>query len=367
MTRFNFNATGKARALIVITILAISGFALVLLLGRPRRVAFVSFFECSRFSPGSDIALDFQDCTELKFHADRGFEPGTIRIPRSSYKPEYDNTIQSSPTQNANVDVMVPEGAPVTAAYDGKYGMTGSVTISGDGFIDSRPSSQATNLGQFRISSDTLKLSIGGLGFMLTTPSDNHRTGFADGISRFRFGRIAVNKYEESQGGNPPEVIAWLSNISSPVSIRGVKDEVTGWRPIALEAGSSREEPLEIDNARLWGEKVSSCTLSINNESVDVATTADRIQIDVVNASITKLTLYQEGSEGYIAVAVSGTAESIKLNNKEMVETVLSHLLSRPSYQSGLAGLSLVFLIFAGGIFLKRAIEVLAESSLPKS
>jgi hypothetical protein len=263
--------------------------------------------------------------------------------------------------------VAVAGEGPVTAELKGDYKGGAHVTLGADGLIELQPSKEATGLGEFRVSSEKLRLSMGAWEITLTTPSDGDFTGFNDGISDTLTGEISIDRNKDNQGsGGPPVVVVSVPEISGPVSIRGTKDEVAGWSPISLQAGPT-QEPLELGTGRLWAEKVSSCSVSINGEPVDMGTAVGRLQIDVVKASITKLALYQDSSTGYIAVEISGVSRSIKQDNKELIESVISRLLSKPTYKSGVAGLILFFMVFAAGIFLKRALEVLAETWLPKS
>jgi hypothetical protein len=345
-----------ARALIAIVILAIVGIVLILVWGRPANVSFVSSFNSERFSPGAPLDLVFQDCKQLKFRAPK------FQIPRKAY--ENDDS-QESVGQGGNLEVGVAGEEPVKAELEGDYLRAALVTLGPDGFIELQPSKEATGLGEFKVSSEKLRLSMSAWRVTLTTPSDGDFTGFNDGISDSLVGEIDIDRYKDSQGSVPPMVNVSVPEISGPLSIRGTKDEVAGWNPISLEAGPSRK-PLELANGRLWAERVSSCSVSINGEPVDMGTAVGRLQIDVVKASITKLALHQDSSTGYIAVEISGVSRGIKQDNKELLESVISRLLSKPSYKSGVAGLFLFFLVFAAGIFLKRALEVLAEIWLPK-
>lgn len=351
-----------SRALTAIALLAIAGVGLILVWGRPENVSFASSFKCERFSPGSPLNLRFRDSTELTFRAPK------FLIPRKAYEPNVEGVeAQDSTKQEGDLEVAVTGGGPVAAKLEGDDERTALATLGSDCLIELQPLKEAPGLGEYRVSSEKLRLSMSAWGFTLKTPSDGDFTGFADGISDSLIGEMKVNEFSENQGsGGPPMVDILVPEISGPVSIRGIKDEVAGWSPVLLQAGPS-ENPLELANGRLWAEKVTSCEVAINGEPVDMETAVDRLQIDVVKANIAKLVLYQDASDGYIAVEISGVSRSIKQNNKELIESVVSRLLSKPSYKSGVAGLFLFFMVFAGGIFLKRAIEVLAETALPKS
>ncbi len=61
-----------------------------------------------------------------------------------------------------------------------------------------------------------------------------------------------------------------------------------------------------------------------------------------------------------------GAAHSILQEQKQLLPTVLADTLSRKPYEVGLTGAAILLCIFAGGIFLKRSLEVLAKRCIPE-
>lgn len=73
----------------------------------------------------------------------------------------------------------------------------------------------------------------------------------------------------------------------------------------------------------------------------------------------------EQGLFAALSLTVSGKAKSIAQSGREFVPTRLQQILDSPPYQKGLFGMAVIFCIFAGGIFLKRALEVLSSAWIP--
>ena len=261
--------------------------------------------------------------------------------------------------------MLVYGDVPVTVDIDENNATSGvGVTLDSDSYIELQPPKPASKLCEFRILSEKLRISVSAVQITLTAPCEPDFTGFYDPDIESTIGSISMDGWNYPQGGSPDSVYVDVPDTFGAVRVRGSKDEIAGWNPISVQTGPAKK-PLELAPGRFWAEKISSCAVSINGESVDIATAVERLQIDIVKASVDRLALYEDDSEGYITIAVSGAARSIKQNNREVIESVMSRLLSQPSYKTGIAGLCLIFVVFAGGILLKRALDVLAETWLP--
>lgn len=360
-TILTFIGKPVTRAVVAIVLLVVIGGFVIVALGRPKTVSFEASFKCDRFSPGIPIALEFSECDQVRFTT------GMFRIPRSAYDVKMDDERARDVEQEEPVlEVGLGGPAPVVATLQGGYERTARIDLGSDLVVELRPPKESEKLGEFLVASEKISLSLSAWDLTFTTESDGDFEGFNDGIGDELLGTISINEYEESQGGVPPMVSADVPVAIGAVSIRGKIDETAGWQPVLLSDKNSNE-PLQLENARLLAENVSSYALSVAHEKIDVGPTVDRLEIDVATAKIKKFALQRDAVGGSITVAISGDAQSIVQNNKEMIEPVLSRLLSRPSYSVGIAGSLMIFVIFAAGVLLKRALDVLAERCLPKS
>ncbi len=66
------------------------------------------------------------------------------------------------------------------------------------------------------------------------------------------------------------------------------------------------------------------------------------------------------------SVQGQGEADSILQDGSEVLPSRLQEIFGLPKENQGLFGLLALVLIFAGGIFLKRAFDILAELAIPK-
>jgi len=93
------------------------------------------------------------------------------------------------------------------------------------------------------------------------------------------------------------------------------------------------------------------------------------LSLDASELTLNKFALVpvkeQQGQSDALGVTFSGQAKSIAQNGREFVPTRLQQILDSPPYQKGLFGTAVIFGIFAGGIFLKRALEVLSSAWIP--
>lgn len=97
---------------------------------------------------------------------------------------------------------------------------------------------------------------------------------------------------------------------------------------------------------------------SVKSRALDLA-------LSIVDPRITNLEI-ADGHPGYcLGVGVEGVAGSVRQGNRELNSTRLGDLLDKPPGEKGIWGMGALFLLFAGGIFLKRALEVLAEFTMP--
>ena len=73
-----------------------------------------------------------------------------------------------------------------------------------------------------------------------------------------------------------------------------------------------------------------------------------------------------EATDKYVLkVRLKGSAESVKQDNRELISTTLEEILNKSATEKGLYGLGALLCIFAGGVFLKRALDVLAAILIP--
>jgi len=66
-----------------------------------------------------------------------------------------------------------------------------------------------------------------------------------------------------------------------------------------------------------------------------------------------------------ITIMANGSSRSILQEQHQLLPTFLEDTLSKKPYQTGLLGALMIFSVFAGGVFLKRAFDVLAKRWIP--
>jgi hypothetical protein len=345
-----------------ITVFAIVGIGLVsvFFLSRPESVGFEAKFKCKSFRPGSPIQVTLDRCTDVKFGADKLQTIGLFVIPRV---PE-DNS-SDEPTYGKGNELKVYGTGIVSAriAKDDIYQVY--LNLPSDGEIELPMAKKSDPFGVILVTGSRIGIMLQGRLITAVTPLKEDDSGFVN-ESNVWFGKFRLDGYLDQHAGVPEGVILEARNAIGPVSIAGDKDEVgEAWVAVDFQKGKSSQK-IKVGNGRLSANDLSSCALTVGGEPADVGHTIDSLQLDIIAAELVEMKIYQDSSQAYLDLNIAGIAKSVRVENKEQIESKLTKLLSRPTYKTGLVGVSLGLLLLAGGIILKRALETLVEAWLPK-
>jgi len=96
---------------------------------------------------------------------------------------------------------------------------------------------------------------------------------------------------------------------------------------------------------------------------------SSQYRVDGTGLSIEDLSVIGPVSGGdkhpWISLQLSGQVSSITQNDNEMLPTMLEDILKRPAYEVGLWGALALLVISVGGVFLKRALDVISSKLIP--
>ena len=142
-----------------------------------------------------------------------------------------------------------------------------------------------------------------------------------------------------------PQFPAYLS-VPKPESLAWSAPPAALSKPVSLAASACRVS-------------------SLRSDAVNVAPSSGQIEnLRVDWLSPSTLALAVDHSDG-LRVQAAGVARSVREGGRELLPTLFEQLARGAPERRGLFGVSLAILVMAAGIYLKRALEILAKLHLP--
>jgi hypothetical protein len=91
-----------------------------------------------------------------------------------------------------------------------------------------------------------------------------------------------------------------------------------------------------------------------------------KLLVETKKITITEVRIkHRDSLKQEFEIKATGLARSIKQDDVELLPTKIDKILDSSPSEKGLWGLLFALLLFAGGIFMKRAIDVLSEYFIP--
>nr|CAA9213549.1 hypothetical protein AVDCRST_MAG63-102 [uncultured Armatimonadetes bacterium] len=138
--------------------------------------------------------------------------------------------------------------------------------------------------------------------------------------------------------------------------------------PVALVEPYGQTDTVAVKEQALWFADGLQGTIRLDGTDIPLKRRLAEVSIDATEFQIKELLVSRSGGPagGYaLHLTGKGRARSVKEDGRELIPTRLEEILIKPPWQKGLFGLAVVVALFAASIFLKRALEVLANLWMP--